>query len=104
MKNKKVVGSKMSSKVMKEIKKENYDKNDLQSTKIALKKTREKKEETFLDLTMDGKVSIVETDKKGKVISSEEIPGEVVLGCLVKTLEEHLDRWESERLFNKSYF
>lgn len=50
-----------------------------------------KKKETTLDLTFEGKVMIVEQDSKGKVISSAEIPGETVLKCLMRTIEDGIN-------------
>lgn len=55
--------------------------------KCLAKKPKRKKEKTNLFFEMEGKVSIVERQEDGIVISQEEIDGEVVLKCLVSLLE-----------------
>lgn len=67
-------------------------------TKIKTKpKAKQKKKEIVINMNTDvfleleGHVYVVEKDKKGKVISKDEIPGKDVLGCLIKLLVEAAD-------------
>lgn len=56
--------------------------------KCLLKKPKSKDTNLFFEL--DGKVLITEKTKKGKIVSQEELDGEVVLKLLVFMLEQSL--------------
>ena len=53
-----------------------------------------KTDKSRLALELDGAVSLLEYDKKGRLVSREPIDGKLVLKTLICVLEQALDRFE----------
>jgi hypothetical protein len=49
-------------------------------------------EETNLDLVLEGKILLVETDKDGNVLKEDEIDGKTVLECLLAIVSDGLKK------------